>query len=66
MKWGKGGALENEGIKVIDQGGARQKKCDNKTGATKKKRHKLSIRHWVSKKSFLTSKVQSKYGFICS
>ena len=36
MKCKRGGALENEEIKVINQGGANQKKSDKKNGATKK------------------------------
>ena len=36
MKCKRGGALENEEIKVINWGRANQKKSDKKTGATKK------------------------------
>ena len=37
MKWTKGAALQNEGMIVIIEDGARNKYSDKKTGATKKK-----------------------------
>ena len=37
MKWRKGGAFENEGIKVINQDGARWKQSDKKVEATPQK-----------------------------
>ena len=37
MRWKKGGALQNEEIIVINQGGARKKYSDKKTGETPQK-----------------------------